>query len=308
MGVNTTGNISNLEALANSTYQYQIYAQNANLHLFAEANGYYNSIDQIQSDEWINQGTEPIIMYMTPIARAINTFNTLVKIPLRSSRPLDKLEKVTVEITSDLPPILQIVGYVYDEKTMEPLVADLLVNTVVGKKTNTLTTVKTGKFEIENPEFDIYNYEVLLEGYYSKKGSIKVEELEKDGIVEVVVLLTPIETGITIALPNMLFVQSKAELLEISFSALDSIRNVMIENPTLEILLSGHTDGVGDPQLNQQLSEDRVATVKQYLVDSGINSERIEIEAFGGKKPVASNAREETRRLNRRVELAILKY
>jgi OmpA-OmpF porin, OOP family len=188
------------------------------------------------------------------------------------------------------------------------LMANLLVNSAVNKNNKKLTTSESGRFEIENPEYDIYNYETLLDGYYSKKGSIKVEEMEKNGLVEITILLTPIETGITLALPNMLFVQSKPELLEISFAALDSVGNVMVENPTLEIRLSGHTDGIGDPKLNQQLSEDRVAAVKQYLVELGIDPKRIEIEAFGGRKPIASNAREETRRLNRRVEVTILKY
>ncbi len=308
MGVNTTENLNTLEAIADASYPHQMYAQNADLHLFAEASGYYNSVDLIPSNEWVNGGTEPFVIFMTPVATTISKYNTIDILPTKSIRKPNEAELVDTKTTADLPPLLQVIGHVYDEKTMEPLVANVMVNSEISKNSKNLTTSESGKFEIENPEYDIYNFEALLDGYYSKKGSIKVEELEKNGLVEVTVLLTPIETGITLALPNMLFVQSKPELLEVSFPALDSVGNVMLENPTLEILLSGHTDGIGDMKLNQQLSEDRVATVKQYLVDLGIDPKRIEIEAFGGRKPIASNAREETRRLNRRVEVTILKY
>ena len=309
MGINSIENLAQLEAIENNTYQHQMYAQNADLHLLATADGYYNASDQIKSTDWLNNGgLEPFIIYMTPIAEEITTFNAIAKLPTRAIGKPNRIGKVVIDNSAELPPILKIIGQVLDETTMEPLVANLLINAQISKKNNTLTTNENGDFEIKSPEYDIYNYEALLDGYYSKKGSIKVEELEKNGLVEVTVLLTPIETGITLALPNMLFVQSKPELLEISFPALDSVGNVMIENPTLEILLSGHTDGIGDPKLNQQLSEDRVAAVKEYLVNLGIDPKRIEIEAFGGRKPIASNAREETRRLNRRVEVTILKY
>lgn len=308
LGINSMENLAKLKAQGDASYPHQMHAQNADLHLFAEAKGYYNSIDQIPSAEWTNGGMEPMEIFMTPIAEPISTFNAVTKVQTRSIRKPKQVSKVEVEALPELPPMLQVIGHVYNEKTMEPLMANLLVNSVVNKNNKKLTTSEAGKFEIENPEYDIYNYETLLDGYYSKKGSIKVEEMEKNGLVEITILLTPIETGITLALPNMLFVQSKPELLEISFAALDSVGNVMVENPTLEIRLSGHTDGIGDPKLNQQLSEDRVAAVKQYLVELGIDPKRIEIEAFGGRKPIASNAREETRRLNRRVEVTILKY
>jgi outer membrane protein OmpA-like peptidoglycan-associated protein len=88
---------------------------------------------------------------------------------------------------------------------------------------------------------------------------------------------------------------------------LDSIAGVMNGNPSLEILISGHTDVIGDKQLNYQLSLDRANAVKEYLVGKGILPERIKVEAFGGAKPLASSGREETRRLNRRVEITVIK-
>ena len=125
---------------------------------------------------------------------------------------------------------------------------------------------------------------------------------------KLVVILSPMrETGKTETLPNILFMQGADILLDGSYPELDSIANFLVRHPSVEILLSGHTDGIGDAALNMKLSEDRVKAVKAYLVGEGVLEKRISIEAFGGTKPIASNASERTRRLNRRVELTILK-
>jgi outer membrane protein OmpA-like peptidoglycan-associated protein len=57
---------------------------------------------------------------------------------------------------------------------------------------------------------------------------------------------------------------------------------------------------------NTQLSVRRVYAVRNYLVKKGIDGKRIYIKGFGGKRPIASNANEETRKLNRRVEVFIV--
>lgn len=71
------------------------------------------------------------------------------------------------------------------------------------------------------------------------------------------------------------------------------------------VTLHGHTDNVGDKKLNMKLSEQRVEKVKELLVDSGVDGHRIGLKAYGGEKPIASNAHESTRRLNRRVEYTL---
>ena len=96
-------------------------------------------------------------------------------------------------------------------------------------------------------------------------------------------------------------------MLESSYAELDNVVNFMEENPTVEIQLEGHTDNQGDPKGNVILSERRVRTVRVYMNKKGISSKRVMIKAFGGSKPIASNATEETRKLNRRVEFMIVK-
>ena len=115
-----------------------------------------------------------------------------------------------------------------------------------------------------------------------------------------------VESGKTYRLSNLLFPQSDYRIQPGSYAELDKLAEVMRQQPTLRIELAGHTDNVGDPRLNVELSRKRVEAVKSYLVGKGIERERIQTVAYGGSRPVADNAREETRKLNRRVEVRVI--
>jgi outer membrane protein OmpA-like peptidoglycan-associated protein len=78
-------------------------------------------------------------------------------------------------------------------------------------------------------------------------------------------------------------------------------------NPTVKIELAGHTDNRGIPAQNVKLSQARVDKVRDYLIERGINKNRIAGKGYGGAVPIASNDSEETRQLNRRVEFTIKK-
>jgi outer membrane protein OmpA-like peptidoglycan-associated protein len=120
-------------------------------------------------------------------------------------------------------------------------------------------------------------------------------------------LLLPASVGAKLDLPSIIFAQGKAGLLGSSYAELNRLAIALQASPNTEVRLEGHTDNVGPADKNQQLSEDRVAEVKRYLVGRGVSEKRITTVGFGGSKPKFSNEREETRRLNRRVELVIVK-
>ncbi|MEM9605338.1 MAG: OmpA family protein [Pseudomonadota bacterium] len=71
------------------------------------------------------------------------------------------------------------------------------------------------------------------------------------------------------------------------------------------VLVEGHADHRGKENYNQQLSERRSHTVKQFLVDSGMDADRIESFSYGEFRPVASNETKEGMARNRRVEIHI---
>lgn len=116
-----------------------------------------------------------------------------------------------------------------------------------------------------------------------------------------------VKKGDVIVLKQVLFVQSKAELLPESYQELDKLALTMQHHPDMVIEVSGHTDNQGDRYLNIQLSKERAEVVKQYLISKGIEDKRIKCVGYGPDKPISPNHTEAMRKLNRRVEFKILK-
>ncbi len=108
-----------------------------------------------------------------------------------------------------------------------------------------------------------------------------------------------------VALDMVQFPQGDFNLTEEAKRALNSLVKFLSANPASSVELSGHTDNVGNPDLNLALSEKRVEEVKRFLVERGINEGLIIIKAFGGEQPIFSN-KYFTRKFNRRVEVKII--
>ncbi|BBO73356.1 OmpA family lipoprotein [Desulfosarcina widdelii] len=89
------------------------------------------------------------------------------------------------------------------------------------------------------------------------------------------------------------------------YTELDRIAQIMIKYPQTSILVEGHTDSTGSESYNQQLSERRANSVKNLLVQRGVQAYRINILGYGESRPVATNATPEGRQMNRRVEIRI---
>jgi outer membrane protein OmpA-like peptidoglycan-associated protein len=128
----------------------------------------------------------------------------------------------------------------------------------------------------------------------------------KNKIQPVVVDTTPVVKIDRVILKDILFVQSKADLLPQAKKELDLIADWLNRDTEIRVRFIGHTDNQGDPKLNVVLSEQRVAYVKAYLISKGIAEDRIETVGYGGAFPIADNTWEESRKLNRRVEMEII--
>ena len=120
--------------------------------------------------------------------------------------------------------------------------------------------------------------------------------------------LNSLAVGQSIRLQHIIFEQGTAELLDSSIEELSALIRLMNENATMEIELSGHTDIEGSPVENMKLSQERVKTMKNYLVKQGLAASRIRTKAFGSQKPITRNRDEQSKQLNRRVELKVLKF
>ncbi len=109
-----------------------------------------------------------------------------------------------------------------------------------------------------------------------------------------------------IALLNVNFDFDKDVLKASSGEAIENVLLLMKSVPSMKIELRGHTDSVGDPTRNQNLSERRALAVKKRLVQEGIDESRITYKGFGDTRPVATNETAEGRALNRRTEFVII--
>ena len=72
-------------------------------------------------------------------------------------------------------------------------------------------------------------------------------------------------------------------------------------------MIEGHTDSDGSNELNQTLSENRAAAVKNYLIENGINASRLNSTGYGETKPIDTNKTAKGKANNRRVEVLLIK-
>jgi len=83
------------------------------------------------------------------------------------------------------------------------------------------------------------------------------------------------------------------------------ISGIVLAYPDLHLTIEGYTDSIGSDEYNQQLSEKRAATVRDYLVTSGVSINNVVAQGFGKADPVADNSTAAGRKLNRRVDMVV---
>ncbi|GAA4050979.1 PA14 domain-containing protein [Hymenobacter glaciei] len=109
--------------------------------------------------------------------------------------------------------------------------------------------------------------------------------------------------GETVTLPDLFFEQGRATLLPGTRAALDKVAGVLSTRLGLRLEVQGHTDNVGNAELNRQLSQQRAEAVCLYLTAHGANTAQLRPIGYGGTQPVADNADSAQRPRNRRVVL-----
>jgi outer membrane protein OmpA-like peptidoglycan-associated protein len=114
-----------------------------------------------------------------------------------------------------------------------------------------------------------------------------------------------IKEGIKVKIENLFFATNKTYILPQSEQSMSDLAQFLLENPSVTIHITGHTDAVGSDEANQILSEGRANAVRADLIKRGVAAERMTAEGKGEKEPVADNDTEEGRQLNRRVEFVI---
>ena len=111
--------------------------------------------------------------------------------------------------------------------------------------------------------------------------------------------------GLIVSMSDVLFDTGKYSLKPGAREKLAKVAGILLAYPGLNIAVGGYTDNVGSDAMNQTLSEHRAGSVRDYLVQQGVQTASVSSTGFGNTLPVASNDNAAGRQQNRRVELMV---
>ncbi len=222
--------------------------------------------------------------------------------------------------TFDLPEHLRpktvsyLTGKVFDLESNAPLQASIRIFSIEDTAMQfTYLSNSKGRFDSALPHDARYGVHVESEGYAFYSDQYTIDASAPYDIVELSIGLTPLSPmsqsaeSTPIVLSNVEFQTGSAELIEESVQELRLLNKMLRESSDIRIEIRGHTDNVGDPSINLELSMSRAQAVYQWLSDSGIDSSRMNYIGFGQDMPIDTNATPEGRQRNRRVEFVILR-
>ncbi|MFI5289368.1 MAG: OmpA family protein, partial [Polyangia bacterium] len=101
------------------------------------------------------------------------------------------------------------------------------------------------------------------------------------------------------------FATNKSRIMPDSFAMLSEIADVLKQRPEIKIRIEGHTDSRGSLKHNMKLSQARADSVRDFLVEKGVDPTRMESRGFGPTQPIDDNRTAKGREMNRRVEFII---
>lgn len=119
------------------------------------------------------------------------------------------------------------------------------------------------------------------------------------------VIKEEIKKQVNFAAENIFFLLNSAQLLSKSYAPLDTVTEILKNNPSVMLSVNGYTDNTGTATANLAMSAKRALAVKNYLVKHGIAENRITANGFGQTDPIADNKTAAGRSKNRRVELKL---
>ena len=226
----------------------------------------------------------------------------------------------TVVIVKEIAPVilpepvkerdLYLIGKISNSETGEPVMAtiDIIdISTEIIVATTTSSDVD-GSYRIKLPEKKSYMIDLRATGFLSDMKSISIQDTYDQDFYNLDISLIKVKVGKKVVLNNILFETGKSILTPGSYTELNRLFNILLDNPQMKIEISGHTDKTGSETINFRLSESRAKAVVDYLVQMGIDRTRLEFRGYGSLQPIADNATPQGRTKNRRVEFKILEF
>ncbi len=206
-------------------------------------------------------------------------------------------------------------GKIYNRDTKEPITAKISYQSE--PYGNFVGTMSGDSFSI--PLYDNEKYSITIEAPGFAHAKYLLDPAAANGdrkVIQNVELVLPVsastaaETAHTVGkvmrLDALIFQQRSSIISPQSYPELNNVAQMLHTNPKMVIQLEGHTDTRGDAKMNLKLSQERVDAVRDYLIQKGVEKNKVKTKAYGGTMPLSMESTEEAHKLNRRVEARIL--
>jgi len=213
------------------------------------------------------------------------------------------------ETLSAAPPprLLTLAGRTYDGRTGQGVPAQIvLVDSLTQKELIGIQANVDGTYRLYPPRPGRFYLYVQAPGFMTYVQVISLPEVTPEEPIQLSIPLFPIEMEAVFQLRNIYFDFNSDKLRPESVPELERLLRLLQQNPNIRIRFSGHTDNIGGDKYNQQLSERRARAVYNWLRERGIHPIQMEYIGYGKTRPIASNATEEGRSLNRRIEMEVV--
>ncbi|MCX7743953.1 MAG: OmpA family protein [Flavobacteriales bacterium] len=178
-------------------------------------------------------------------------------------------------------------------------------NTVTKEVTKIDVNQEDGSYVAIVTAKDDHILTIKQEGIAFTSKLINKEELGIGKPAQVDLKTEEIKVGSAYRLNDINFATNSYELSDKAKFIIEEFAEFLKANPTLKIAIHGHTDDIGNDNDNLILSDNRAKAVYEYLINLGIQADRMTYKGFGETKPLASNKTEKGRAQNRRTEFVI---
>lgn len=173
---------------------------------------------------------------------------------------------------------------------------------------------KNGEFRFQLPPAADFTVFAEQKGYFSNREKVTTKGLDRSKTlyVDLHLMVNELKEGASFELKNIYYDFDKSNIRPDAAKVLNDVYKMLIENPTMSIELSSHTDSRGSDSYNLKLSQERANAAVLYLVKKGIDPNRLVAKGYGETKPVNGcvngvSCTDEQYQANRRTEIKILK-
>jgi outer membrane protein OmpA-like peptidoglycan-associated protein/tetratricopeptide (TPR) repeat protein len=248
----------------------------------------------------INTANDELSMFVSSDGkRALYSFDRNQKILLYEF-------EVPEELVHKFKTTFVLKGEIKDKKSKEFIateieLVDVQENKVISKFSS---SSKDGSYTVVLPKGGSFAVFVNKEGYLYKSLNFNVNEGQnQENVLKLDIELEKIEKNVREVLNNIFFDTGLAVFRPESYIELFRLTEILKQNPQLKVEISGHTDNIGNDKDNLNLSQLRADAVVNYLINNGIEKNKVVAIGYGKTKPITDNNSEFNRQQNRRIEI-----